>query len=144
MSHGHQDKQHIHTVHNVTYDDIKLCYDAEQKQNDVVDTTTNSPTHTYAVLESVSNRVDDIYVEKDDGDYDHLHSNRQKPGASDVEEDRYGKACHLEDSYALLSQNKKDEPDLNNDYNSIVIYGDNSCSSVDNSDYSHCYQAESI
>lgn len=85
---------------------------------------------------------DGIYVEKEEEEYDHLHSSRQKHLTKDTKDNEYGTASCLEDnSYSTLRQgrNPNPEPDIDNEYSTMPSL-ENNGSSVGNSEYDFCYQ----
>lgn len=50
-------------------------------------------------------------------EYDHLHTRRQKPVTTQVDDDRYGTMAYFgEGSYSTLSQNKNTESNLEYGY----------------------------
>lgn len=84
------------------------------KNDDILTTTTND----------VPN--DDIYVENEEGEYDHLHSSRPKQGVSEQEDERYATSTDLEDvSYSTVRKSRNFVPDCNNEYDSIAASLDN-------------------
>lgn len=83
---------------------------------------------------------DGIYVEKEEEEYDHLHSSRQKHLTKETKDNEYGTASYLEDnSYSTLGQSRNPEPDLDNGYSTMPSL-ENNGSSVGNSEYDFCYQ----
>lgn len=130
---SHIDHQQPHTSHIVsnTYSDMMLESGANQTQNDVTFTTT-----TNAV------QIDDIYVENEEGEYDHLHSSRPKQVVSEREDESYATFTQLEDvPYSTVRESRKSVPDCDNEYDSIAASLDNNCRSVANPDYDFCYQS---
>lgn len=87
---------------------------------------------------------DGIYVEKQEEEYDHLHSSRQKHITKDTKDNAYGTASYLEDnSYSTLRQgrNSNPEPDLDNEYSTMPSL-ENNGSSMGNPEYDFCYQMD--
>lgn len=102
-------------------------------QNDVTFTTTTN---------AVQN--DDIYVENEEGEYDHLHSSRPKQVVSEREDESYATSTQLEDvPYSTVRKSRKSVPDCDNEYDtcSIAASVDNNCRSVANPDYDFCHQS---
>lgn len=96
------------------------------------------------VLTATTNDVrnDDIYVENEEGEYDHLHSSRPKQIVSEREDERYATSPQLEDvSYSTVRESRKSVLERDNEYYSMPASLDNSCRSVANPDYEFCYQA---
>lgn len=111
---------------NSTYNDLTVT---NQKHNG----TDTNITPEYDNQES-------IYVEKEDEEYDHLHSSRQKHLTKETKGNEYGTACYLEDnSYSTLGQGRNPEPELDNGYSTMPSL-ENNGSSVGNSEYDFCYQ----
>lgn len=94
----------------------------------------------YENQKRISIETEDIYVEKDDGQYDHLHSIRQKLTESQ-EEDRYWNVNGLDCFYSTAGHIRKASPFVDNEYNSIVIgmYDGNVGISEENTNYDHTY-----
>eukprot|EP00105_Crassostrea_gigas_P023406 XP_011443223.2 PREDICTED: uncharacterized protein LOC105339400 [Crassostrea gigas] len=117
---------------NSTYNDLTVT---NQRHNG---THTNTSSE-YDNQESIG-KIDDIYVEKEEEEYDHLHTSRQKHLNKDTKNNEYGTACYLEDnSYSTLGQSRNPEPDLDNGYSTMPSL-ENAGSSVGNSEYDFCYQ----
>lgn len=117
---------------NSTYNDLTVT---NQRHNG---THTNTSSE-YDNQESIG-KIDDIYVEKEEEEYDHLHTSRQKHLNKDTKNNEYGTACYLEDnSYSTLGQSRNPEPDLDNGYSTMPSL-ENAGSSVANSEYDFCYQ----
>lgn len=114
---GQKPQNSITTVGNITYDDVITRLESGQQQNSV--TCSNQP-KIYENLKSVSSKIEDIYVQKDDGQYDCLHSSRQKQGSL-LEEDRYEETSCLDDSYSTAGQVRKSSLILDDQYNNIVL-----------------------
>ncbi|XP_078334752.1 uncharacterized protein LOC111137826 [Crassostrea virginica] len=112
----------------------------DRKQEDVVYTNC-----IYDVLDSTaaSFEMDDMYIKKEDEEYDHLHTSRQKQSAFDVEENRYGTAIHLEDpqTYSTAGQTKEVDSYLENEYSGMEPSLEN-LQSFENPDYDHCFQLQ--
>lgn len=130
-------KNCLTTVDNITHDDVITRSKSDQKQNDVA----YSNTPIYENQKRISIETEDIYVKKDDGQYDHLHSIRHKLTESQ-EEDRYGTATELDCFYSTAGQIRKASLVLDDEYNNIVIgiYEENYCRSVEHTNYDHTYQ----
>lgn len=130
----------ITAVNNITYDDVITKPESDRKQNSA---TCSRQTKLYEEQKRLSSKTEDIFVQKDDGQYDCLHSSRQKQ-ASFIEGDRYGDSSCLDDSYSTSRQARKSSLTLNDKYNSIVLpgYNGNSCLSTENPNYDHIYQPE--
>lgn len=108
-----------------------VVFGANQTQNDVTFTTTTNDV-----------RNDDIYVENEEGKYDHLHCSRPKQGVSEREDERYATSTKLEDvSYSTVRKSRKYVPDHDNKDDSIAASLDNNCLSVANPNYDFCYQS---
>lgn len=110
----------------------------------IVSGTTCNRTQNNVVLTATMNDVrnDDIYVENEEGEYDHLHSSRPKQVVSEMEDERYTTSSHLEDvSYSKVGKSKISVPERDNENYSMAASFDNSCRSVANPDYEFCYQA---
>lgn len=106
------------------------------QRHDGIDTST---TPDYENQNSVGN-IEEMYVEKAEEEYDHLHSSRQKHLTNQTKGNEYGTACYLEDnSYSTLGQSRNPEPDLDNRYSTMPSL-ENNVSSVGNSEYDFCYQ----
>lgn len=117
---------------NSTYNDLTVT---NQRHNG---THTNTSSE-YDNQESIG-KIDDIYVEKEEEEYDHLHASRQKHLNKDNKGNEYGTACYLEDnSYSTLGQSRNPEPDLDNGYSTMPSL-ENAGSSDGNSEYDFCYQ----
>lgn len=117
---------------NSTYNDLTVT---NQKHNG----TDTNITPEYDNQEGIG-KIDDIYVEKEDEEYDHLHSSRQKHLTTETKGNEYGTACYLEDnSYSTLGQGRNPEPELDNGYSTVPSLENNE-SSVGNSEYDFCYQ----
>lgn len=117
---------------NSTYNDLTVT---NQRHNG---THTNTSSE-YDNQESIG-KIDDIYVEKEEEEYDHLHTSRQKHLNKDTKGNEYGTACYLEDSsYSTLGQSRNPEPDIDNGYSTMPSL-ENAGSSVGNSEYDFCYQ----
>eukprot|EP00105_Crassostrea_gigas_P036749 XP_019920897.1 PREDICTED: uncharacterized protein LOC105323930 [Crassostrea gigas] len=102
-----QQPQSSPTVNNI-YSDMMLVSGTNQNQNEVVVTTSTT-------MNDVRN--DDIYVENEEGEYDHLHSSRPKQGVSEREDERYATSSQLEDvTYSTVRKSRKSIPERDNDY----------------------------
>lgn len=130
----------ITAVNNITYDDVIARPESGRKQNSA---TCSSQTKLYEEQKRLSSKTEDIYVQMDDGQYDCLHSSRQKQ-VSFIEGDRYGDTSRLDDSYSTSRQARKSSLTLYDKYNSIVLpgYNGNSCLLTENPNYDHIYQPE--
>lgn len=119
---------------NSNYNDLAVT----NQRHDGTDTDT---TPTYENQGSFGEK-NVIYVEKEEEEYDHLHTSRQKHLTKETKNNEYGTACYLEDnnySYSTLGQGKNPEPDLDNGYSTMLSL-ENNGSSVGNSEYDFCYQ----
>ena len=128
-------------VDNNTYDtSFTPGPKTDRKQEDVVYTNC-----IYDVLDSTaaSFEMDDMYIKKEDEEYDHLHTSRQKQSTFDVEENRYGTATHLEDpqTYSTAGQTKEVDSYLENEYSGMEPSLEN-LQSFENPDYDHCFQLQ--
>ena len=90
--------------------------------------------------------MDDMYMyirEREEDEYDHLHTSRQKQSTFDVEENRYGTATHLEDpqTYSTAGQTKAVDSYLENEYSGMEPSLEN-LQSFENPDYDHCFQLQ--
>lgn len=104
------------------------------ERHDVTDTNT---TPTYENQDSMG-KIDDIYVGKEEEEYDHLHTSRPKQLTKETKNNEYGTACYVEDnSYSMLRQGRNPEPDLDNEYSTMPSF-ENAGSSVVNSEYDFC------
>lgn len=102
-----QQPQSSPTVNNI-YSDMMLVSGTNQNQNEVVVTTSTT-------MNDVRN--DDIYVENEEGEYDHLHSSRPKQGVSEREDERYATSSQLEDvTYSTVRKSRKSIPERDNEY----------------------------
>lgn len=102
-----QQPQSSPTVNNI-YSDMMLVSGTNQNQNEVVVTTSTT-------MNDVRN--DDIYVENEEGKYDHLHSSRPKQGVSEREDERYATSSQLEDvTYSTVRKSRKSIPERDNEY----------------------------
>lgn len=130
----------ITAVNNVTYDDVITRPESDRQQNNV---TCSNQLKIYENQKHLSSKTEDIYVQKDDGQYDCLHSSRQKQ-VSFIEGDRYGDSSCLDESYSTSGQARKSSLNLDDPYNSIVLpeHNRNSCISTENPNYDHIYQPE--
>lgn len=130
----------ITAVNNITYDDVITKPESDRKQNSA---TCSRQTKLYEEQKRLSSKTEDIYVQKDDGQYDCLHSSQQKQ-ASFIVGDRYGDSSCLDESYSTSGQARKSSLNLDDPYNSIVLpeYNGNSCISTENPNYDHIYQPE--
>lgn len=137
---GQKPQNCVKAVGNITYDDIITRPESDRKQNSV---TCSNKTKIYENQKSLSSKTEDIYVQKDDGQYDCLHSIRQKQ-VSSIKEDRYGDTSCLGNSYSTAGQTRKSSLIFDDQYNSIVLpgYNGNSCISAENPNYDHIYQPE--
>lgn len=107
------------------------------------DGTDTNKTPTYENQDSMG-KIDDIYVEKEEEEYDHLHSSRQNHITKDTKDNEYGTASYLEDnSYSTLRQgrNPNPEPDFDNEYSTMPSL-ENNGSSMGNPEYDFCYQMD--
>lgn len=117
------------TATNIVRNDMTLVSGTNRNQNDEILTTTTN---------DVPN--DDIYVENEEGEYDHLHSSRPKQGVSEREDERYATCTDLEDVfYSTVRKSRNSVPDCNNEYDSMAASLDNNFRSVANPDYEFCY-----
>lgn len=115
---------------NSTYNDLTVT----NERHDGTDTNT---TPTYENQDSMG-KIDDIYVGKEEEEYDHLHTSRQKQLTKETKNNEYGTACYVEDnSYSMLRQGRNPEPDLDNEYSTMPSF-ENAGSSVGNSEYDFC------
>nr|XP_034320319.1 uncharacterized protein LOC105319232 [Crassostrea gigas] len=130
----------ITAVNNITYDDVITKPESDRKQNSA---TCSRQTKLYEEQKRLSSKTEDIYVQKDDGQYDCLHSSQQKQ-ASFIVGDRYGDSSCLDDPYSTSRQARKSSLILDDPYNSIVLpgYNGNSCLLTENPNYDHIYQPE--
>lgn len=131
----------LQMVDNNTYDtSFTPGPKTDRKQEDVVYTNC-----IYDVLDSTaaSFEMDDMYIKKEDEEYDHLHTSRQKQSTFDVEENRYGTATHLEDpqTYSTAGQTKAVDSYLENEYSGMEPSLEN-LQSFENPDYDHCFQLQ--
>lgn len=102
-----QQPQSSPTVNNI-YSDMILVSGTNQNQNEVVVTTSTT-------MNDVRN--DDIYVENEEGEYDHLHSSRPKQGVSEREDERYATSSQLEDvTYSTVRKSRKSILERDNEY----------------------------
>lgn len=91
---------------NKMYSDMMLVSGTNRDQNEVVVTTTTNDV-----------RNDDIYVENEEGEYDHLHTSRPKQGVSEREDERYATSTQLEDvTYSTVRKSRKFIPERDNEY----------------------------
>lgn len=113
---------------NNTYNDMMHVSGTYRNENDVPHTTTTN---------------DDIYVENEEGEYDHLHTSRTKQVVSEREDERYAPCTQLEDvTYSTVRKIGKSVPDRDHsEYDSMEASLDNTCRSVANPDYDFCYQS---
>lgn len=133
MQSNQQQANRAKVFHNTMYDDLVVT---NEKQD------VNFPNAAMEKDDKISARqVDDIYVEKE-VEYDHLHTCRQKKMTIQTDDDRYGSAsCFEDDSYSTLRQNKNVDPNLDNEYSvNSITYSENQPSSMNSSEYDHCYQ----
>lgn len=108
---------------------MMLESETNQNQNDVVFTTNDV-------------RTDDLYLENEEGEYDHLHSSRPKQVVSKIEDERYATSTQVEDVlYSTVRKSRKSVPDRDNEYDSMAASLDNISRSVVNPDYDFCYQS---
>lgn len=115
------------TVNNM-YNDVMFVSMTNENQNDVA--TPNA------------DRNDDIYVENEVGEYDHLHSSRPNQCVPEREDERYETSTQLEGAtYSTVRKIRNSVPDRDNEYDSIEASQDNTCRSVANPDYEFCYQS---
>lgn len=122
---------------NSTYDDNIV-------KNQGHDHIVNNTTPAYNNNQGRMDEEDGIYVEKQEEEYDHLHSSRQKHITKDTKDNEYGTASYLEDdSYSTLRQgrNSNPEPDLDNKYSTMPSL-ENNGSSMGNPEYDFCYQMD--
>lgn len=122
---------------NRTYDDNIV---KNQGHDHIVTNTTPA----YNNNQGRMDEEDGIYVEKQEEEYDHLHSSRQKHITKDIKDNEYGTASYLEDnSYSTLRQgsNSNPEPDLDNEYSTMPSL-ENNGSSMGNPEYDFCYQMD--
>lgn len=114
--------------------------ESDRKQNSA---PCSSQTKLYEDQKHLSSNTEDIYVQKDDGQYDCLHSSRQKQ-VSFKEGDRYGDSSCLDESYSTSGQARKSSLILDDQYHSIVLpgYNGSSCLLTENPNYDHIYQPE--
>lgn len=119
------------TATNSVRNDMTLVSGTNRNQNnDVLTTTTNN----------VPN--DDIYVENEEGEYDHLHSSRPKRVVSEMEDERFATSTELENaSYSTVGKIRNSVPDCDNEYDSMAASVDNNFRSVANPGYEFCYQS---
>lgn len=102
-----QQPQSSPTVNNI-YSDMMLVSGTNRNQNEVVVTTSTT-------MNDVRN--DDIYVENEEGEYDHLHSSRPKQGVSEREDERYATSSQLEDvTYSTVRKSRKSILERDNEY----------------------------
>lgn len=112
---------------------MMLVFGTERNENHVPLTTTNNV------------RNDDIYVENEDGKYDHLHSSRPKQVVSEREDERYATCTQLEDvSYFTVRKSRKSVPERDNENDNIAASFDSNFTSVANPDYGFCYLSSEI
>lgn len=112
---------------------MMLVSGTERNENHVPLTTTNNV------------RNDDIYVENEDGEYDHLHSSRPKKVVSEREDERYATCTQLEDvSYFTVRKSRKSVPERDNENDNIAASFDSNFTSVANPDYGFCYLSSEI
>ncbi|XP_052710757.1 uncharacterized protein LOC128185088 [Crassostrea angulata] len=146
------------TVNNL-YTDMMHAPGTNRTQNDVVLTTTTNGVRNDMMLVSGTNRNqnddvlttttttsvvrnDDIYVENEEGEYDHLHSSRPKQVVSEMEDERFATSTELENaSYSTVGKIRNSVPDCDNEYDSMAASLDNNFRSVANSGYEFCYQS---
>uniref|UniRef100_A0A8W8NCV7 Uncharacterized protein n=1 Tax=Magallana gigas TaxID=29159 RepID=A0A8W8NCV7_MAGGI len=125
-----QQAKHPKVFDNSTYNDLTVT----NERHDGTDTNT---TPTYENQDSMG-KIDDIYVGKEEEEYDHLHTSRQKQLTKETKNNEYGTACYVEDnSYSMLRQGRNPEPDLDNEYSTMPSF-ENAGSSVGNSEYDFC------
>lgn len=128
----HQRAKRPKVFDNSTYNDLTVT-------NEGHDGTDTNTTPTYENQDSMG-KIDDIYVGKEEEEYDHLHTSRQKHLTKETKNNEYGTACYLEDnSYSTLRQGRNPEPDIDNEYSTMPSL-ENAGSSVGNSEYDFCYQ----
>lgn len=115
---------------NNTYTDMMHVSGTNRNENDVLHTTTTTTN-------------DDIYVENEEGEYDHLHTSRPKQVVSEREDERYATCTQLEDvTYSTVRKIGKSVPDRDHsEYDSMEASLDNTCRTVANPDYDFCYQS---
>lgn len=102
-----QQPQSSQTVNNI-YSDMMLVSGTNRNQNEVVVTTSTT-------MNDVRN--DDIYVENEEGEYDHLHCSRPKQGVSEREDERYATSSQLEDvTYSTVRKSRKSILERDNEY----------------------------
>lgn len=119
---------------NNTYTDMMLVSGTDRNENHVPLTTTTNNV-----------RNDDIYVENEDGEYDHLHSSRPKQVVSEREDERYATCTQLEDvSYSTVRKSRKSVPERDNENDNIAASFDSNFPSVANPDYEFCYLSSEI
>lgn len=115
-------------VNNTYSTDMMHVSGTNRNENDVPHTTTTTN--------------DDIYVENEEGEYDHLHTSRPKKVVSESEDEKYATSTQLEDiSYSTVRKIRKSVPDRDSEYDSMEASLDNTCRSVANPDYDFCYQS---
>lgn len=135
---GQQPKNCLATVDNTINDDVITRSESDRKQNDDAYSSTQIPV--YENQKRISMETEDIYVEKDEGQYDHLHSIRPKLTESQ-EEERYGTATELDCFYSTAGQIRKASSVVDDEYNSVVIgiYDENGCRSEGDTNYDYTY-----
>lgn len=96
-----QQPQSSQTVNNM-FTDMMLVYGTNRNQNEVV-----VQTSTTTSKNDVRNDDTSIYVENEEGEYDHLHTSRLKQGASEIEDERYATSTQLEDkTYSTVRKSR--------------------------------------
>lgn len=132
-----QSKNCLATVDNIIQDNVIITRsESDRKQND----DAYSSTQIYENQKRISMETEDIYVEKDEGQYDHLHSIRPKLTES-REEERYGTATELDCFYSTAGQIREASSNVDDEYNSVVIgiYDENGCRSEEDTNYDYTY-----
>lgn len=131
-----QPKNCLATVDNIIQDNVITRSESDRKQND----DAYSSTQIYENQKRISMETEDIYVEKDEGQYDHLHSIRPKLTESQ-EEERYGTATELDCFYSTAGQIREASSNVDDEYNSVVIgiYDENGCRSEEDTNYDYTY-----
>nr|XP_034320398.1 uncharacterized protein LOC105323950 isoform X9 [Crassostrea gigas] len=133
-----QPKNCLATVDNIIQDNVITRSESDRKQNDDAYSITQIPV--YENQKRISMETENIYVEKDEGQYDHLHSIRPKLTESQ-EEERYGTASDVDCFYSTAGQIRKASSVVDDEYNSVVlgIYDEHGCRSEEDTNYDNTY-----
>lgn len=133
-----QPKNCLATVDNIIQDNVITRSESDRKQNGDAYSSTQIPV--YENQKRISMETEDIYVEKDEGQYDHLHSIRPKLTESQ-EEERYGTASDVDCFYSTAGQIRKASSVVDDEYNSVVIgiYDEHGCRSEEDTNYDNTY-----